>query len=148
MRLLALREKRKKHQSANRKNHVAKQREGHSGNAESPQTNGSQTNGSRTNGSRTNVCKSRSMTRHDLAFFIRNWRARLGVEILIGIGLGAGVIFKHSGFKILIIIYTVRNLWQESNRSRAEIGENPETDWSRSMAFFVGFRVESKCVFW
>jgi len=25
-------------------------------------------------------------------------------------------------------------------------GQNPESDWSRSMAFFAGFGVESECV--
>jgi len=27
--------------------------------------------------------------------------------------------FKHSGFKILMFIYTVRKMWRESNRSRS-----------------------------
>jgi len=40
---------------------------------------------------------------------------------LIGTGTGAGprVFFKHSGFKILMFIYTVRKMLQESNRSRS-----------------------------
>jgi len=45
---------------------------------------------------------------------------------LIGTGPGAGavVIFKQSGFKILMVIFTVQKLWQESNRIRSRFWQS------------------------
>jgi len=63
------------------------------------------------------VCRSRSIT-------VDSGRSqRFSAEwiILIGTESRAGVIFNQSDFKILMFIYTVRKLWQESNRSRSRL---------------------------